>query len=220
MVVVRLFAALRERAGTDSTEVTLQPGDTPRTVFERLFSDRPRPDWPGPLAYAVNEEYVAADAPLADGDELAFIPPLGGGAPDPRVALSAEPLQLQPLIDLVQAPSRGGTCTFTGTTRDTFEGRAVTHLEYEAYAPMALKMMAAICDDVEAKWPGVAVAMAHRVGRLAIGEIAVHVAAAGPHRDECFAACRYGIDTLKATVPIFKKEVYTDGSVWKDQGGG
>jgi len=220
MVLVRLFAALRERAGRDSVEVELQPGDTPRSVFERLFADRPRPDWPGPLAYAINEEYVAADTPVTDGDELAFIPPLGGGAPDPRVALSHEPIELAPLIDLVTGPTRGGQCTFSGTTRNTFEGRPVTHLEYEAYEPLALKQMAAICDDIEQRWPGVAVAMVHRLGRLTIGEAAVHVAAAGPHRDECFAACRFAIDTLKATVPIFKKEVYADGSVWKDQGGG
>ncbi len=218
-VTVKLFAALRERRGTDTEEVQLRPGDTARAVFERLFADRPHPEWPGRLFFAVDSEYVDPDAELEDGVELAFIPPLGGGDCDARVGLSHAPIDLQPLVELVSGPGRGGLVTFTGTVRDTFGGRPVVQLQYEAYEPMALKLMAELCDRIEAEWPGVRIAMVHRLGTLAIGEAAVHVAAAGPHRDESFAACRAGIDRLKANVPIFKKEIYEDGSTWKDDGG-
>lgn len=215
-VTVRLFAALREARGEACLQVELQPGDTPRAVFERLFADRPHPAWPGALLFAVDEEYTDPDGPLADGCELALIPPLGGGAPDPRVGLTTEALVLDPLVDLVSGPERGGVVTFAGTVRDHFGGRAVTHLEYEAYAPMALRQMSALCDEIEQRWPGVKIAMVHRVGVLEIGDAAVLVAAAGGHRPEAFEACRFGIDSLKERVPIFKKEVYADGSTWKD----
>ena len=133
----------------------------------------------------------------AGGDAL----DLGGGAPDPRVGLTTGPLVLQPLLDLVSGPGRGGICTFTGTVRDNFGGRPVTRLEYEAYEDMALTEMGKLCDEVEARWPGVAVAMHHRLGILEIGDAAVIVAAAGPHRGESFAACRHGIDT-PIVVPV------------------
>lgn len=219
-VTVRFFAALREHRGTDTVHVDAVAGETVRELFERLFPDRPSPTWPGTLMYAAAQEYVQPDHVVRDGDEVAFIPPLGGGEGDPRVELSDQPIALQPLIDRVSGPGRGGLCVFTGTVRNTFEGRDVHRLEYEAYAPMVLKQMARLCDGIEARWPGTAVAISHRVGTLEIGDAAVHVVVAGGHRSECFEACRFGIDELKKTVPIFKKEIYADGSEWKDQGGG
>ena len=214
-ITVALFASLRERQGRDRLVLDPLPGETVAGLFDRLFADRPTPDWPGPLMYAVNREYVPGDRPLEDGDEVAFVPPLGGGAADPRVQLTDQPLQLDPLLARVEAPGRGGVCVFTGTVRDTFEGRPVLHLEYEAYAPMALSEMSSLCDEVQERWPGVGVAIAHRVGRLEIGEAAVHVVCAAAHRGAAFEACRFGIDRLKETVPIFKKEVYQGGSSWK-----
>ncbi len=217
-ITVRLFASLREHVAQDRLETDLAPGETVGQLFDRLFPDRPSPDWPGPLMFAVNRDYVPAGHALSDGDEVAFIPPLGGGAPDPRVTLTERLLELTPLLGRVAGPGRGGVCTFTGTVRDTFEGRPVLHLEYEAYGPMALSEMSNLCDAIEARWPGVAVAMAHRVGRLEIGDAAVHVVCAAPHRVAAFEACRFGIDRLKESVPIFKKEVYEGGSTWKSNG--
>lgn len=219
-ITVRLFATLREHRGEERLVLDPLPGESVVALFDRLFPDRPAPGWPGPLMFAVNREYVGGDHVLVDGDEIAFVPPLGGGAIDPRVLLSDQPLELAPLLRRVEAPGRGGVCIFTGTVRDSFEGRPVLHLEYEAYEPMAQSEMARLCDAIEARWPGVAVAIAHRIGRLEIGDAAVHVVCAAPHRGAAFEACRFGIDKLKESVPIFKKEVYEGGSSWKANAGG
>jgi molybdopterin synthase catalytic subunit len=214
-ISVRLFAMLREQLGTSEVVMELTAGETVEALFARLFDDETPRCAPGTILFAVNQRYVTAEHVLEDGDEVAFIPPLAGGAGDPRVALCSEPLQLAAMIAQVSSPQRGGVATFTGCVRDHFEGRAVLHLDYEAYPEMALCEMSRLCDEVEAKWDGVAIAMAHRVGRLAVGEAAVQIAVAGGHRAEVFAACRHAIDRLKETVPIFKKEVYEDGSTWK-----
>lgn len=225
-ITVRLFAALREHVGHSSLELELAPNETVGSLFDRLFVDSAVQGLRPSLLFAVNRDYVSPDHELRDGDEVAFIPPLGGGAPAPegepiaRVFLSREPLNLSALIDCVRGPGRGGITTFTGTVRDHFEGRPVLHLDYEAYEEMVLPKMAELCEVIEARWPETSVAMAHRVGRLHIGDEAVHVAVGAPHRDAAFAACRFAIDELKATVPIFKKEIYEDGSQWKAQGGG
>ena len=214
-VSVRLFAMLREQRGESRLEIDLCEGETVEQLFARLFEEEgPRCSLES-LLFAVNQAYVPADHVLRDGDEVAFIPPLAGGDADPRVLLSTEPLQLTPLLERVSDPQRGGIATFTGCVRDHFEGRAVRYLEYEAYPEMALNEMSKLCDQVEAKWQGVAIAMSHRLGRLEVGEPAVMIAAAGGHRAETFEACRHAIDRLKETVPIFKKEVYEDGSTWK-----
>jgi len=225
-VTVRLFAALREHVGDGCLDVELEQGETASALFNRLFAGAAVQELRASLLFAVNRDYVEPDHTLQDGDEVAFIPPLGGGQAevsdpaDPRVTLSEAPLQLSVLIDQVRAPHRGGISTFTGTVRDHFEGQRVVCLDYEAYAEMVLPKMSALCDIVEARWPNCAVAMAHRIGRLNVGDEAVHIAVGAPHRDAAFAACRFAIDELKATVPIFKKEVYEDGSQWKAQGGG
>lgn len=220
-ITVRFFAALREHKGTSSEVVEAVTGETVRALFERVFDDRPSPNWPGPLMFAVAQEYVDADHPVHDGDDVAFIPPLGGGSGRaPRVLLSEEPIELQPLIDRVSGPERGGLCVFTGTVRDHHQGRAVVRLEYEAFEPMAVAELTRVCEVIEDRWPGTAAAISHRLGVLEIGDAAVHVVVAGGHRGECFEACRFGIDELKRTAPIFKKEIYTDGSTWKGQRGG
>jgi molybdopterin synthase catalytic subunit len=112
------------------------------------------------------------------------------------------------------APGDGAVCVFTGVVRNQNGGRAVRYLEYEAYEDMALPLMEQIASTVRERWPVTDVRIVHRLGRLEIGEASVAVAVASPHRDEAFAACRYAIDTLKATVPIWKKEFYADGAVW------
>jgi molybdopterin synthase catalytic subunit/molybdopterin converting factor small subunit len=219
-VTVRLFALLRELKGTDRIDFELAEGETIGGLFDRLFPDPEAQALRGSLAFARNTHYVGPEVILADGDEVAFIPPLGGGSSDPRVHLSFSPLELEALIEKVVSPERGGLTTFTGLVRNSFESRAVTHLEYEAYEPMALREMSGLCDEIETRWPGCAVAMSHRLGRLEIGEAAVHIVVASPHRAAAFEACRFGIDELKLRVPIFKKECYADGSVWKDNQNG
>lgn len=214
-ITVRLFASLREHAGSDRLQVEARPGETVADLFSRLFPSRPSPDWPGPLMFAVDREWVAADHPVRDGVEVAFLPPLGGGSGDPRVLLTSAPLDAPALVEQVRAPHRGGICTFVGTARDVSGGRRVLRLEYEAWEEMALLELSRLCDEIEARWPGVAVAIAHRTGVIGTGEAAVVVACAAPHRAEAFEACRHGIDRLKERVPIFKKEVREDGSDWK-----
>ena len=214
-ITVRLFAGLREHLGTDSVQVDAREGLTVSELFNEVLPDLADAPLRQSIAFAIGTEYVADNQPVADGDEVVFIPPLGGGTPDPRVHLTELPLDLAPLLQHVAGPGRGGLATFTGNIRNHFEGRPVTHLDYEAYEPMALAEMSKICDEIEERWEGSAVAMSHRLGRLEIGDAAVHIVVAAPHRGACFEACRYGIDELKLRVPIFKKEVYVDGSVWK-----
>jgi molybdopterin synthase catalytic subunit len=166
------------------------------------------------LAGSVNLEVSPLDTALTDGDEVAFLPPVSGGAGS--CWLSDQPLDVGQAVSRVSGPGMGGIVTFVGAVRDNARGRAIRHLEYEAYPEMAVREMEKIADEAATRWPGAAVSIGHRSGHLEIGEIAVVVAAAAPHRAEAFAACRFAIDTLKETVPIWKKEVATDGESWVD----
>jgi molybdopterin synthase catalytic subunit len=129
-----------------------------------------------------------------------------------RDALDAR--AIRELEAAVTTSGDGGVVTFQGVVRDNARGKQVRSLEYDAYVEMAEQQMAQIAAEVEARWEASAVAMVHRIGRLEIGECSVVVAVACPHRAEAFEACRYAIDTLKSTVPIWKKEIYTDGEEW------
>jgi molybdopterin synthase catalytic subunit len=146
---------------------------------------------------------------------VAFLPPVSGGAG--RCTLSSQPLDPDAVAARVAGPDVGGLVTFVGAVRDHSRGRAIRHLEYEAYPGMAEREMEKIAAEAEARWPGTRVAVAHRVGHLVVGDLAVVVAAAAPHRAEAFDACRFTIDRLKQTVPIWKKEVASDGEHWVDE---
>ncbi|MBI3273145.1 MAG: molybdenum cofactor biosynthesis protein MoaE [Planctomycetes bacterium] len=130
------------------------------------------------------------------------------------IDLTTEPIDIPRLVSLVAGPDCGALTTFQGTVRDQNEGRKVTRLAYEAYRPMALAQMQEIQVDIAKKWPGARVAMVHRLGSLAIGEISVGIAVAAPHRDAAFAACRHAIEQLKSVVPIWKKESFEGGEAW------
>ncbi len=156
----------------------------------------------------------AFETALADGDEVAFLPPVAGGAG--RCVLSEAPLDPAAVVARVSGPNAGGLVTFSGAVRDHARGQRIRHLEYEAYPGMAEREMEKVCDEAEKRWPGVRVAIAHRVGRLEIGDLAVVVAVAAPHRAEAFEAARFAIDTLKETVPIWKKEFAESGDYWVD----
>lgn len=131
--------------------------------------------------------------------------------------ITESPLSIDTLVERVADPTSGAIATFTGTTRNSFEGKEVEYLEYEAYAPLAQQVLEEIGTEIATRWPDVAaVAIAHRVGRVEIGEASVIVAVSAPHRRHALAACAYGIDRLKAVLPVWKKEVFASGEVWRE----
>lgn len=211
-VVVRLFAAYRELAGTGRIELDLARGATAADAIAALGSRLPRVAG-GNLLLALNREYAEPTASLADGDELALIPPVSGGDGAASILISAAPLSLDAAIAAVRGGDAGGIVAFLGTVRSENRGTRVTKLEYEAYAQMAETTMRDIADRLE-RTHGARIALHHRIGTLTVGEVAVVVVAAAPHRAEAFAAARAAIDELKSTVPIWKKEYSADGAVW------
>jgi molybdopterin synthase catalytic subunit len=207
-VTVRLFAGLRERAGWSSRE--LEGVARVDEVWPALELG----DEPEGLLYAVNHEYADRDRTLEDGDEVALIPPVSGGA----FRLTDEPIDPAAVIAEVSNPQAGGIATFIGTTRAQSRGRAVQYLDYEAYGEMAERVMAEIAEELKRKHELSEVAITHRVGRVDIGELSVVIAVSAPHRAAAFAACREAIDTLKQIVPLWKKEVYEGGEEWIGRG--
>jgi MoaE-MoaD fusion protein len=207
IVRVRLFAGLRERAGWSQREVEAA---TVADVWPALDLGAE----PNGLLYAVNKEYATRERALADGDEVALIPPVSGGA----FLLSDEPLSLERVVGEVRDDEAGAIATFTGTTRVQSRGRTVTHLDYEAYEGMAESVMAQIAAGLEARYELSAVAIHHRVGRVGIGETSVVIAVSAPHRQHALAACKDAIDELKERVPLWKKEVYEGGEEWIGRG--
>ena len=204
---VRLFAGLRERAGWSEREIDA------KTVAD-VWGALDLGDEPGGLLYAVNKAYADRDQPLADGDEVALIPPVSGGA----FLLSDAPLSLDRVVDEVRDDRAGAIATFTGTTRIHSRGRTVEHLDYEAYEGMAESVMAEIAAELTARYELCAIAIHHRVGRVVIGDTSVVIAVSAPHRGDALAACKDAIDTLKERVPLWKKEVYDGGEEWIGQG--
>ena len=220
-VNVRYFAVVRERLGIETEVLELKDGMTVDGALEVLGQRHASVhDMRKYLQVAVNQNMVGGDARLSEGDELALIPPVAGGSDAPRHARLVEDgaPSLDRCIDAVRGPRMGGMVTFTGMVRDHSEGRDVLRLEYEAYADMANKVFTALCDEIEAEWPGTRVAVEHRVGRLEVGDVAVVIAAAAPHRAEAFVACRAMIDRLKERAPIWKKETGPDGASWVGMG--
>jgi len=212
-IQVLYFAVFRERLGTDVETLELADGARVADAITAL-ADRHAAiaTLRGRFRVAVNQDFAGDDHALADGDELALIPPVAGGSR--HVALRTDALSLDRCVAAVTGPGHGAIITFTGTVRRDNRGHTIEHLDYEAYEPMAIRVMTSLCEEVERDFPGSAVAVEHRTGRLAVGEVAVVIAAAAPHRAEAFAACRAMIDRLKDRVPIWKKEFADDGAVW------
>ena len=216
-VRARLFARLREQAGTDTEMLELPAASTLADVYEALRRRHPALESDrSAVRAALNREFKDWSERVADGDEVAFIPPVSGGAHGVGVLfeLTADPLDARRLEAAVSHKGAGAICTFTGVVRDSSRGRSVTHLEYEAYSEMATAQMRRIGDEIAERWPEARVAMAHRTGRLEIGEASVVVSVSCPHRAEAIAACKWGIDRLKESVPIWKKEHAGDGTYW------
>lgn len=217
MVTVRFFAAAaaatgRREAGGDWS------GLTAGELLEKLAADYPKlqPLLPS-LSVAVNREYVELGRRLADGDELALIPPVSGGE-EPTSAPLFEVVETPLSVEAVQAkvvtPHIGAVVHFVGTVREWTRGRQTVLLEYEAYPEMAVAQMQWIAGEISTRWPGAQVAISHRVGHLNIGEVSVVIAVGTSHRGDAFAACHYAIERLKQVVPIWKKEVWADGEEW------
>jgi MoaE-MoaD fusion protein len=208
VIRVRLFAGLRERAGWSERE--LEGLQRVADVWPALELG----DEPEGLLYAVNLEYAGKDAPLADGDEVALIPPVSGGA----FRLSEAPLDPAAVIAEARSDDAGAVATFIGTTRVHSRGRTVHYLEYEGYAGMAEKVMAELAEDLKQRYDLCEVAIAHRTGRVDIGGLSVVIAVSAPHRQDALAACKDAIDRLKEVVPLWKKEVYEGGEEWIGRG--
>lgn len=226
-VSVRLFATLRQQAGWKERSFDLEEGATLRDLIAALGAAEPGLALDRRVYYAaVNEEYARGDWPLHAGDTVGIFPPVSGGAEGSAMAnhklfeLTDAPLSLDDITRRVSRPDCGAITTFAGMVRGetaTDTGvRGTDFLEYEAYAAMAERTMAAIADEMRARWPKVrAVSILHRTGRLEVGEPSVLIAVATPHRgDGCFEACQYAIERLKAIVPIWKQENWSDGQVW------
>jgi MoaE-MoaD fusion protein len=209
-VTVRLFAGLRERAGAGERELELPDGARLADVWAPLDLG----EEPEGLLYAVNKEYAPAERRLSDGDEVALIPPVSGGA----FRLTPDPIDVDAVIAEVADERAGAIATFLGTTRTESRGRTVVRLEYEAYEGMAEKVMAEIAETLEARYELCKIAMTHRVGRVGIGETSVAIAVSAPHREHALAACKEAIDTLKVDVPLWKKEIYEGGEEWIGRG--
>jgi molybdopterin synthase catalytic subunit len=212
-VRVRLFAVLRESAGREAIDLRLPAGATAADAFEELTR---RPDFGEllqrlPVRLAVNREIVTPQALLHESDELALIPPVSGGA-RLHARVTERPLSPEAISRIVGDPRAGAIVVFQGVTRE------VERLEYEAYAEMAEDVMAKLAADLQARHDLCAVAIHHRVGRLEIGEASVVIAVSAPHRQAALAACKEAIDTLKETVPLWKKEVYEGGEEWIGRG--
>ena len=207
-VTVRLFAGLRERAGTARLEI--EGVERVDDVWAKLALG----EEPAGLLYAVNRDYADRGRALEDGDEVALIPPVSGGA----FRLSAEPLDLQAAVAEAASDDACAVATFVGTVRRSSRGRDVLYLEYEAFEEMAEPMLARLADELKAKHDLCEVAIHHRVGRVEIGEPSVVIAISAPHRAAALEACREAIDTLKGTIPLWKKEVYAGGEEWIGQG--
>jgi MoaE-MoaD fusion protein len=213
---VRLFAILRERAGSDMLEIEVSEGATVAEAMEAIAAvSKPLAGVleAMPVVMAVNRSYAADETPLSAGDELALIPPVSGGAQSaepkrPHVRVTAEPLSPDRLTTAVATNHTGAIVTFQGTTRD------VDRLEYEAYEPMASERIAAILTEIASRHAIEGIAAEHRIGDVPLGEPSVVISVAAAHRDEAFAAAREAIDRIKAEAPIWKREVDGEEGQW------
>jgi len=220
-VRVLFFGRLKEIVGRAEDEAELSDGSRVEDLFARYGNRYPEfARFRASVVASVNQEFAEWRAPLASGDEVAFLPPVSGGQ-EARVAediyeLVRSPICAEEIVAHVKAPEDGAVVVFDGIVRNHSGGRATLYLDYEAYEPMALAKMREIGAEIRQKFSIHRIAMLHRLGRLEIGETSVLIAISSPHRRAAFDACRFAIDTLKHTVPIWKKEYFADGAVWAE----
>ena len=218
-VTIKLFARLREIAGAGRLERELADGATVGDLLAALRAEFPRlADVTARTITSVNQEFATPDRPLHDGDEVAIFPPVSGGADGSTdvLRITFDPVTVDEVVQAVVQPRTGAVATFVGVVRAVSGGKEVAYLEYEAYQEMAVAKMRQIADEARARWPDIVdMAIVQRIGHLEVGDVAVVIAVSSGHRDQgCFEACRYAIDRLKQTVPIWKKEVGPGGEEW------
>ena len=217
-LTLKFFATLRERARTGEMIREFPAGITIGEIWAGLGREIPAlAAHRDRVAFAVNQEYVQPDYRPRHDDEVAFIPPVSGGAEPPwvgSISIGRQPIEVEDLAAEVGHPAAGAIVTFAGTTRRDNVGRRVLRLEYEAYEPMALSEMRKLAGEAGERWEIVRIAIRHRIGLVEIGETSVAIAVAAAHRAEAFEACRFAIDRLKEVVPIWKKEYFEGGEVW------
>lgn len=223
-VRVLFFGRLKEIVGRSEEDAELSEGARVEDLFARYSRSFPElGKFRASVVASVNQEFAEWRAPLASGDEVAFLPPVSGGATpasaeveENLLALVRKPIETADIVAPLKAPRDGAVVVFEGIVRNFSGNRPTQYLEYEAYDPMALAKMREIGTQMLEKFPIRRFAMIHRLGRLEIGETSVLIAVCSAHRAAAFDACRFGIDTLKRTVPIWKKEFFLDGAVWAE----
>jgi molybdopterin synthase catalytic subunit len=218
-VRVVLFAKPRELVGRPTVELDLPAGATAADAWAQLSDRYALGPLPRSFRCAVNSEYAAWEDGLKEGDELAVIPPVSGGAIGQEralVELREEPLDPQAISARLRTDADGAVVTFSGIVREHSRGRTVRALVYEAYGSMAVRQMEELAEQASRRWAIGQTAIVHRVGTLSVGEVSVVIAVAAAHRGEAFDACEWLIDELKRSVPIWKKEIYTEGEAWID----
>jgi MoaE-MoaD fusion protein len=221
---VLFFGVLKEVVGRSAETVDLPEGARVRDVLLYYARATPRFEAMVPsLAIAVNQEYAGADRPLRQGDEVGLLPPVSGGSAEgsgdqvkAEVRIVRERIDTEAVAGRLKRPEDGAAVIFEGVVRDNTRGRRTLYLDYEAYEAMALKQMEALAVEARSRFAVRAASIVHRLGRLEIGETSVLIVVAAAHRGAAFEACRWIIDTLKKTVPIWKKEYFEDGAVWAD----
>lgn len=215
---VRFFGPALDLVGKSSLTMEIEEGATVGVVAERLSETYPRLGEALGVLLAVNRSYVPMDHVLSDGDEIAVIPPVSGGAPKPLASLTREPIDVNAVVDDVRTEAAGAVVVFSGTVRaEEREGSALQALEYHAYEEMAADQIEAVRRRALATFEIVEAAIVHRLGRLSLGETSILIVVASAHREAAFDACRWIIDTVKTEVPIWKKDHWADGSQdWVD----
>jgi molybdopterin synthase catalytic subunit len=215
---LRAFAVVRELLGRGEETLEVPAGTRVGAVLDLVAARDPRLGRLRPLLKAARNQAMAADdVVLEEGDEVALIPPVAGGAPA-RLRVQSAPVDPAEAQALVAHPGAGAVVSFVGTVRDEHDGHPVVRLEYEAYVEMGEKVLRDIGAALEAEMPGVRLAVIHRYGDLQVGDVAVAIAASAPHREQAFAACREAIERVKHAMPVWKKEHGPDGAVWLGAG--
>ena len=211
-VSIRLFAGLHELLGQRDVLLELPEQASVADLRDRLSQEYPVvTPYLTTLICAVADEYVPSEHILHDGDDVALIPPVSGGADGP-FRVTSEPLDPNELLDAVREDESGAVVLFHGVARNNSDGRAVVALEYDAHPSLAEKKLREVAGEVRTRWPITAIAVLHRIGRLEIGETSLLVAVSSAHRQQAFEASQYAVDRIKQIVPVWKKEIWEDGS--------
>jgi len=221
-VRVLFFGSLREMLGRACETVSLPEGASLSELLDHYALETPELQRFLPsIALSVNQEYATSDLKLGDQDEVALLPPVSGGLPsnpnpEAKSLIVRNKIDTTVFVEMLKKPEDGAVVVFEGVVRNHSRGRRTLYLEYEAYEEMALKQMNELVSSAQEKFAIDQAQIVHRLGRIEIGEASVLIVVTSPHRAAAFDACRFLIDTLKKTVPIWKKEFFADGAVWAD----